>query len=184
MVEDSFAHAEMAVVLSGDPIPRTLAARDLYREGRVGRILLIPEPLNPYREEMMKLGLIELSDSRSWGERILTASGIPPEKILVAKESADGTIQEALLVRRTLAGRFPKNLAVVTSKFAGRRARFIFRTVLRRDGIQILSHPSPYDPFQPDRWWAHPRNALTVLTEYEKLLVNALTLLLTSLQHT
>jgi uncharacterized SAM-binding protein YcdF (DUF218 family) len=88
----------------------------------------------------------------------------------------DGTIHEARYVRESLRGRLPRRLALITSKSASRRARYIFRRVFRKDGVTILSSPTPYDGFQADRWWTQPHNALTVVTEYQKFLVNVLSL--------
>ncbi len=171
VAEDPFPYAETALVLSGDPIRRALAARDLYRQGRVGQVLVIPEPSEPAEEELIKLGLMAPS---SLAERILVASGVPRSRISFLPGPADGTIAEAQQVRRFLEGRFPPRLAVITSKFASRRACYIFRRVL--SNLEILCSPSPYDPFDPDRWWAKPRNALTVLMEYQKFFANAVAL--------
>src|SRR6516162_3518825 len=45
---DELYFAETAVVLGGDLyMRRVLGARDLYRQGRVGAILVSPEPLDP-----------------------------------------------------------------------------------------------------------------------------------------
>ena len=174
VVEDAFDHAEIGLVLSGSPAMRTLGARELYRQSRIGSILIIPEPEGPVFEALVRLGLED--PDQPLAERILLASGVPQAKIEVLPRSMDGTINEARYVRASLRGRLPRQLALITSKSASRRARHIFRHVFRKDGVMILSSPTPYDGFQADRWWTHPRNALTVLTEYQKLCVNVLSL--------
>ncbi|MBI3082829.1 MAG: YdcF family protein [Candidatus Omnitrophica bacterium] len=176
VVEDRFSHADIALVLSGDAVHRSLAARDLYRQGRVDRILVIPEPPDPAHDELVRLGLLD--PAFVWSERILMASGVPRSKITFLPEPVDGTIQEAMRVRAFLKDKPPASLVLITSKFASRRARFIFRHVLQRQAGQVFCSPSPYDSFNPARWWAHPRQALYVVMEYQKLLVNALTLAL------
>ena len=187
VVDDRFTHADVAVVLSGLPTSRALAARDLYRQGRVDRILVIPEPLTKIegeviteeaRQELIHLGLIEAHPSQ-WAERILLSSGVPPSKIEWIARPANGTIVEAHLVRARFKDRMPSSIVLITSKSALRRARFIFRHVFKPDRVRIFCSPPPSDPFEPHRWWSQPRQALTVLTEYEKLLANALTLTLT-----
>ena len=176
VVEDTFPHADAALVLSGNPVQRALAARDLYRQGRINRIFVIPEPPNPYRGELEKLGLLEASDE-AWSERILVSSGVPKSSIVFLPDPADGTITEARHVREFLHGRFPGSLVIVTSQFASRRARFIFRQLLKPEHVAVFSYPSPYDLFQSDHWWTQPRNALNVVMEYQKFIFNALTLL-------
>jgi uncharacterized SAM-binding protein YcdF (DUF218 family) len=184
VVEDPFAHAEIALVLSGLPLSRSFAARDLYHEGRVDHIVVIPEPprkiegevvTDQIKDALVRLGLFDPSQPQ-WAERILVATGVPRSKIALLPESVDGTIREAPRVRAFLKDRLPKRLVVITSKSASRRARLIFRHVFRKDRVQIVSYPTPYDSFEPRTWWSQPRNALTVVTEYEKLFVNMLTL--------
>lgn len=177
VTEDRITHAELALVLSGDPIRRSLAARDLYRQGLVDAILVIPEPPDPLEPELVKLGVLE-PNLPPWSERILVASGVPRAKLSFLPTPADGVITEALQVRRFLQGRFPATLVVITSKFASRRAGVVFRHVLKRDPVTVLCYPSPYDPFIPDRWWSHPRNALVVVMEYQKCVVNAFRLII------
>ena len=172
---DPFSEADIVVVLSGEDVIRTLAARDLYRAGRARHIVIIPEvPRHPTIEkELIALGVIDpTKPSRT--EQILVASGVPRAAFEFLPEPIDGTINEALGVRRFLADRPAKRVAVVTSKFASRRACLIFRRVL--DGRAVFCSPSPYDPFEPDRWWRQPRNALLVVMEYQKLLANLVTL--------
>jgi uncharacterized SAM-binding protein YcdF (DUF218 family) len=181
VVEDRFDHADLALVLSGETTVRTLAARDLYNQGRVDQILVIPDPPSPIEGELVRLDLIDPS-LPPWPERILIASGVPASQIGFLPEPADGTIQEAQKVRKFLKGRLPASLVVVTSKYASRRARFIFRIVLKDTKVTVLSYPSPYDPFEAKRWWVQPRNALRVAMEYQKFLSNAATLLLDMIQ--
>jgi len=173
VAEDRFSYAETALVLSGDPLHRALAARDLYRQGRVGRILIIPEPLDPAEDELIKLGL---PPPRLLAERILVASGVPQSKFQFLPDAADGTIVEALRVREFLVGQLPPRLAVITSQFASRRACFIFRWVLHE--VEILCAPTPYDRFDPERWWSRPRHALYVVMEYQKFITNVVVLAL------
>jgi len=173
VMEDEFAHSEAAVVLSGDPVRRALAARDLYRQGRIERILVVPEPSDQVDAELIGLGLLPLNRV---AERILVGSGVPLPKIVFLPDSADGTIAEAHRVRRFLEGQLPSSLVVITSKFASRRACFIVRWILYP--VEIFCYPTPYDSFKPDRWWAQPRHALMVIMEYQKFLVNVFALAL------
>lgn len=179
VADEAFTEADVAVVLSGEPTSRTLAARDLYRQGRVHRIVMIPEPPRTaaVEEELIKLGLVT-SNVPPMGERILIASGVPRSDFAFLPEPADGTIVEARRIRKFLEAHPARRVVVVTSKFASRRACFIFRRVLV--GLEIICSPTRYDPFEPATWWKQPRNALSVVMEYQKLLANAVTLLVAS----
>jgi uncharacterized SAM-binding protein YcdF (DUF218 family) len=185
VVKDPFGHAPVAVVMSGLPISRSFAARDLYTQGRVDRLLIIPEPPNkiegevvPDRltHELTRWGLFDPTLPQ-WAVRILTAAGVPETAISVLPRSVNGTINEAQAVRSWFGDQVPKQFVVITSPSASRRARVIFREIFRDDEVQIVLSPTPHDGFLPERWWTSPRTALTVVTEYQKLLANALTLL-------
>ncbi len=175
IVRDPVAHAELAVVLSGDPIRRALAARDLYQQGRVDRIWVIPEPPDPADAELIRLGLLK-PDLPPWPVRILAAAGVPADRVRLLAEPADGTIMEARQIRAALSGHPPATLAIITAKTASRRARLIFRRILHPLHVAVSVYPTPHDPFQPDRWWTRPKHALSVVMEYLKLGSNLLTL--------
>ena len=181
--DDTVEQADVAVVLSGDPVRRSLAARDLYKQGRVRRILVIPEPGDPIEKELEALGLRHPGQPQ-WSEQVLLASGVPKSQVAFLPQPVDGVINEAVQVRQFLkdgtAGEdsLPRSLAVITSKFASRRSCWAFERIFASDSVQINCHPTPYDGFQAERWWAKPRNALMVTMEYQKLVVNAVSLLL------
>jgi uncharacterized SAM-binding protein YcdF (DUF218 family) len=177
VVEDPFERAEVAVVLSGQAVARSLAAAELFKQGRVQRIVVIPEPPDPTLPELVRLGLAD-PDAAPISARILAASGVPRDRIAFLPQPADGTITEAVRIRSHFEHDPPEALVIVTSKSATRRARFIFRRVFEGVPVRILAHPSRVDAFQTRRWWAQPRNALTVVMEYQKFLSNALTLAL------
>lgn len=168
---------DVAVVLSGEPVSRVLGARDLYRKGRVRRVLIVPEPPPDVavQRELTILGLLD-PQLPPISERILVASGVPKSDIAFLGEPADGTAAEARRVRRSLAGRPDRRIVVVTSKFASRRACYVFRRVLR--DREVVCAPTPYDPFDPAGWWSRPRDALYVLMEYQKFLATTVMLIL------
>jgi uncharacterized SAM-binding protein YcdF (DUF218 family) len=176
VVEDAFDHADAAVVLAGAPYRRVFGARDLYQQGRVAQVLISPEPVEPaVAPELARLGL---PDQNRLHEAILTASGVPPARITFLPES-ESTIMEAQRVREFYGDRLPPRLAVVTSRLATRRACFVFQQVLR--DTRVLCVPMAYDPYGPtgpNVWWARRGSYAMMLSEYQKLLVNAVELLL------
>ena len=181
VVNDRVPHADLAIVLSGDPVRRTLAARDLFLAGTVDRILIIPEPPEDrsLETELARLGLIDPSAQKPppWPARILAASGVPRDRFAFLSESVDGTINESRHVHQALAAAMPRSLAVVTGPLASRRAKFIFARRFAPERVRVFAVPTTYEPVQLARWWTKPRNALQVVTEYQKLLANALMLL-------
>ena len=90
------------------------------------------------------------------------------------------TLEEARGVQEFLKAekKPPSRLVLVTNKTHTRRARMIFRRILRDHPIEVLAHPTSYDDFDPVRWWSRPKQALHVLNEYVKLCVNSIELLI------
>jgi uncharacterized SAM-binding protein YcdF (DUF218 family) len=176
VVEDSFDHADAVVVLAGAQFRRVFGARDLYQQGRVGQVLISPEPVEPaIAPELARLGL---PDQNRLHEAILTGSGVPAASIAFLPES-ESTIMEAQRVREYFGDRLPPRLAVVTSRLATRRACFIFQQVLH--DTRILCVPTAYDPYgpaSPDVWWARRGSYVIIATEYQKLFVNTVELVL------
>ncbi len=177
VVEDSFTHAEVALMLSGKPTGRALGVRDLYREGKVDRLWVILEPpaYGPIYQALLEINLVQSGDSQ-WSERILAASQVPQKKITLFP-GVHSTLEEAKMIRDHLAQeKSPSRLVLVTGKTHTRRARFIFRSILKNQQIEVLVYPTPYDSFEPVRWWSRPKDALRVFDEYAKLLVNSVEL--------
>ena len=171
-------HADIAIVLSGGTVPRVLAARDLYKNGSVRKILLIPES-NEIREidrELERLG-IQLIKSNELTQRILETSQIPKSDIMKLHDSIDGTINEAKAVKAYLENeQLMLSLTIVTSELNSRRQCYIFRNVLI--GFKVQCYASPYTKFDIDKWWNHPRRALNILIEYLKFTANIFLLLI------
>ncbi len=175
VVRDDFAHAELAIVLSGDPVSRTRTAARLYQEDRVDALLVIPEPRSLSEGKLVRLGLFDPT-APPISRRILAASGVPASGITQYSEAIDGTIVEAMRLHGVFAGRYPRHLSIITATVATRRARMIFRRVFRETRATIDSSPSACDRVSPDRWWQRPRDTLSVVMESQQLIVSALTL--------
>lgn len=182
VVEDSFDHADVALALSGRPTPRALAARDLLQENRVDQIWVVSEPpaAAPIEEALRRIGLSD-PKAPSFSERILRASGVDLDRVTFLPH-ANSTLEEARIVRAHLAALAdpPARLVLVTSDSHTRRARFLFRSILRNRPVEVLAYPSPYDASDPRRWWTRRKEAMGVLDEYVKLLANAVELLLST----
>src|SRR5205823_12945157 len=129
----------------------------------------------PLERELLALKLVEPNLGQPEA-RVVLASGVPSAAVTVLPAPADGTIEEAKRVRTFLRADGARSIVVITSKFASRRACFIFRRVMEAN-VRVACAASPLDPFEPAVWWQHPRDALYVLLEYEKFAANAVTLL-------
>lgn len=172
VVADPLVPADAVVSLAGERLgERAFATRDVYRAGWAGRVILSQEPRPWLADRIEHLG-IPVWLGHDLSHRVLTGSGVPDAAIELLPPT-ENTLGEALAVRRLVQTRGWSSVIVVTSKFHARRACWTFRRILRGTA-RVICHPSPYDRFDPERWWQDDRMALSLASEYLKLAANAL----------
>lgn len=164
--KDEPIQADLIVVLSGNPIPRTLSARDLYARGLSRKILLIPgaPAPSPLLHELEKLGFKRPPSSTT--QRILIASGVPVSAVDQLPSHAENTKDESRLVRTYAAEHAVKSILLVTSPISSRRQCWIFKGAL--PSVRISCQPTPYEYIEYDR-----KLILQVINEYMKVAANA-----------
>lgn len=168
VLESPVEKADVIVVLAGSPVVRTLAAADYFRQGLAPRVFLS----RGWLEKASLLKELDIDRTGNWelSRKILTQSGVPEEAIDLDPSFVPSTIGEAKLVKKYMAEKGFKKLILVTSRFHSRRAFIIFSHFLAEEEIKIVSLPSRYDPFDPEKWWTKRQMAKTVVLEYQKLL--------------
>jgi len=143
VVDEELEKAQAILVLGGDSLPgdRVRHAARLYRQGLAPKVLMSGPPLRADFSE----GELMQKDA--------LAAGIPAADLLVVRHQATSTLEEALALRPALAEHNFTKLIIVTSNFHTRRARRIFRTVYKEQGIELRVSAAPDARFDPARWW-------------------------------
>jgi uncharacterized SAM-binding protein YcdF (DUF218 family) len=167
--EDRPEKADLIICLSGSLVDRTLTSADLYRAGWSHKIFIFREE-KPDGYDLLEKRGIRLPEARDLVRRILLSSGVPEGAILTDEREVTSTYDEARIVRDFLRSHPLSKLILVTSKYHSRRAHLTFRSLLNAPKIQIFSCPTPYDEFDPQRWWKQESIRERVFFEYEKLL--------------
>jgi len=162
-VKDVPNKADLIVVLSGNAIPRSLWARDLYKKGFSKKILLIPPRPDPLRHELEKIGIKKHKYQSE--QRILMASGVPLSSIRQLPTHAENTKDETRLVKNYAAEHGVKSILLVTSTINSRRQCWTFKRTLT--AVQISCQGSRYNRINYDR-----KTSLRVITEYVKFAAN------------
>lgn len=162
---DAPAASDVAVVLAGS-YDRTLHAADLYRQGKVRRIVISrPEP-EPVHLRLARRGISIVSEEETQ-RQILKHLGVPPGVTDVLPGSSRNTRDESIALARYLGDR-PLRVIVVTSPFSARRAAIILGHYVTR-GQQVQVVATPYEEFEW-RWWRDPASARVVLLELAKVI--------------
>lgn len=167
VTEHRLAKADLALVLSGEPLLRVPEAARLYHETYAPKILLTNEPKERGTDELLRMG-IRFPDRQEIALKILGDLRVPRDAILTIQERANSTRAEMDVIARFLATHPVKRMIIVTSKSHSTRAYKIFTAGLGSK-VQLIMHPVPNDPYDPARWWQDRLDAKAVLHEYQAL---------------
>ena len=162
------AAADAIVVLSGSIPDRILEAVALYREGLAPRIIVSRGRNPPGFDQLEAMG-VHVPQVWDLNRSIAEQLGVPGDAIEEIGGSEDSTVDEAQLVLRYALAHREGVLLIVTSKYHSRRASIIYR-YLAREHVRIISRPSRYDDFDPERWWHDRTFRRRVVIEYQKML--------------
>ncbi len=166
VAQDAPAQAAFIVVLSGDSPARALGGWELYRQGLAPTILLT-QPTRGAAELALERKGIRYPEFTEIDRKTLLELGVPEKRILLLSERADSTLSEARLTRAFFGNEPPQRILLVTSRYHSRRAKMTFQQVFG-SATEILSAPTAYDDFDPDRWWQSRNGIRNLVFEYEK----------------
>jgi uncharacterized SAM-binding protein YcdF (DUF218 family) len=163
------ARVDAIVVLAGSSTyaERAQRAAALFREGRAPRVVLTNDALKGGWSEAEQRN--PLFVERAAAE--LRRGGVPAERIEIIWRPVGSTYEEAARLREYAGERGLRSLAVVTSAYHARRARWTFGQALRGGGVAVEVEgvaPGRQSP-APAAWWLHRLGWQMVAGEYLKL---------------
>jgi uncharacterized SAM-binding protein YcdF (DUF218 family) len=158
---------DVVMVLGGDVSTRPFVAAALVKLGLTHKVLLSHMVRPPHGTEIIIPPEDELS------REVLVRRGVPRESIAVIGHSCAHTEAEARALRDWLQSSPEATVAVVTSGYHTRRARWIFRLVLGEFAGQVSFVSAPSDAFPAECWWRSEVGMVVVLGEYLKLVFYA-----------
>lgn len=143
VVDEPLEKAQVVVVLGGDSVTgdRVRHAVELYRHGWAPRIVLSGASLRTYFNE------VELM------KREAVNQGVPEDRLVLAPQTAESTLQEAQALEAVLAQHKFRRVIIVTSNYHTRRARMIFKALYQKRGTRTLVSAADDTRFRPQRWW-------------------------------
>lgn len=169
LVEDERPEpADAVVVLAGSVPDRILEAVALYKDDFAPRIVISRGRVPPSMRQLEAMG-VQMPTLAELNRTVAIKLKVPPTAVTEIGGSEDSTIDEAEAVLRFALDQGHRTLLIATSKYHSRRAALIYRH-LAGDRVRIISRPSRYDEFDPDRWWHDRTFRRRVIFEYQKLL--------------
>ncbi|MDY0103781.1 MAG: YdcF family protein [Lentimicrobium sp.] len=175
VVSDKPIHADALLVLMGGVEERIPQAIDLYKAG-YAPLLLFPDDYEENPPLILPNGT-KLSNDAAKSRHLSRQYGVPDSAIRIVQGPALNTQAEAELMAGYLEGHPETDtLILVSSSYHMRRASFIFRNEFASKGLEItlISVPSRYSTFKPDKWWRSGTSRNIVFYEYLKMAYNLL----------
>jgi uncharacterized SAM-binding protein YcdF (DUF218 family) len=156
--------ADDVLVLGGDAETRPFVAAALYNKKLVKRVLVtkpkrmpaVDDSLYPPEEKVIR--------------GVLEKRGVNPADIMLLDgEEVDSTADEAEVLRHYLEDNPERTVAVVTTCYHTRRARWIFHKKLGPHAGQVYFVGGPTEGYDTSNWWRSEQGFRRYLDEYAKL---------------
>ena len=164
MVEDPLEQARAIAVLSGHTPFRAMEAASIYRQGWAPEVWLTQPGVQPESAALASLGFKVVGDENYYNRLVLIRLGVPKGAIRAVGEGAQNTAEEIQVIAREVKHMSGDRVILVTSKPHSRRVRSTWRVLVGRTPAAVVRYASG-DPYNPDRWWRHTRDALAVSRE-------------------
>lgn len=155
--------ADYVMPLPGDQQIRPFVAAALVKVGLAGAVLIPENERMPDVDE----GIVPPTDEII--RRVMRCRGVPQDKIIVLPGKSGSTLDDIGMLRAFLEPREHARVAVVTSSYHTRRARWSVSHVLgpRARDVTFVSAPSP--DFDMEQWWRTEAGLRRITSEYAKL---------------
>lgn len=162
IVNDPLSHADAIVVLGGGVQTRPFEAARLYHGGYAPKILIDSPLLRPTDE----IGLTPRDTDVT--KQILLKQGIPEAAIWEFGKNVSSTYEEAIALHDWVRQNGAKKLLVIGDLFQTRRARWLFRKQLEKNGVQVIIRSAPPLEYNATNWWRHEEGLIAFQNELIK----------------
>ena len=169
------------LLIATDPVPQHVDAVVALQGSVLGERVRIAGAMNYLRRGIADRGLLSVPQESFWGE------SIPPiarsylqrnygadlaARVEFCETSADvnSTLQEAQELLSCIRQHHWQSVMVVTSEYHTRRARFLWRRVIKSDPAIHVWVESVADPEFERPFWRHRQSAKIWVLEFSKLL--------------
>ncbi len=160
--------ADAVVLLNGSYNTRPFVAAALVRGGWAPKVILNTVALHA----VQSAGAVP--PSHVVALKVLDYGGVPRSDVVLLDTSATTTFDEAAGVAAYLDSHPAARLLLVTEGPHTRRSEWVFRQVLGRRQVEIISVSAPTEGFDFATWWRSEAGFLFVVSEYLKLAFYAL----------
>jgi uncharacterized SAM-binding protein YcdF (DUF218 family) len=162
IVNDSLQKADVIVVTGGALQTRPFEAARLYHEGFAPKILV----MNPKPSANHDLGLRPTDAEIT--RQVLLKLQVPASNIVVCAETVISTRTECDAVLHWSKTNATRRIIIPLDMFHTRRARWIFRKILKSSHIDVKVEAIPDSRYSAADWWQHEETVVSFRTELIK----------------
>jgi uncharacterized SAM-binding protein YcdF (DUF218 family) len=164
IVNDDPRSADIIFLLNSDFDTRPFRAAELYKQGVAPLVVMARSENAP----SVELGLRANDTDISVG--VMEKMGVPADKIVVLPfpGGVASTFDEASAFHTYIESNHIRTVALVTSAFHTRRARWIFARELKGLSVTLEMVAVPYEGFDQSNWWKNETGLITLNNEYIK----------------
>jgi uncharacterized SAM-binding protein YcdF (DUF218 family) len=155
---------DYVVVLPGGAETRPFVAAAMVKAGLARQALVPRVAATPDSDEGAGQSAHEIIRD------VLQLRGVPRPDILLIGQDSTNTYTDAVALEQFLLARPRLTIAVVTHAYHTRRARWVFRRVLRGRADDLYMVAAPADEFDANTWWHCREGAQAYFSEYAKLI--------------
>jgi uncharacterized SAM-binding protein YcdF (DUF218 family) len=163
VVDDSLQRARAIVVLSGLLPYRAMEAAEIFRQGWAPEVWLFKDDPRGADEALARLGIHHVTEEE-YDQQVLERLGVPRAAIRILEPPTTNTVSETLLIAGELRRQGGERVILVTSPLHTRRAKAVWRIVVRDHPQAILRYDSS-EPCDPDHWWRSTQDVEAVVHE-------------------
>ena len=164
--QDTLAHADVIVVLSGGLPFRAQGAADLYMAGYAPEVW-VSYAASP-QQTLSELG-IHFVGEEEYDREILVREGVLENNIAILPDVVINTEQEVEEIAREMRRQGKHVAIIVTSPEHTRRVKALWKAIAGKD-LKAVVRAAPTDPFDADHWWRNTQDSLAVVREMLGLL--------------
>ena len=166
-VPDRLMPADIIYLLGGDYLTRAPHAAALFKQKLAANIAIPKEEIS----QAVQFGLQR--HSTNIAVDMLVQLGVDASAITVLENQTGGvtsTHDEAMLLKDYVSRQSLNTVIIVTTAFHTRRSRWIFKRVLKDEGVNILMSPAEHIKFNEGNWWKVEKGFLLYIEEYIKFI--------------
>ncbi|RMG19365.1 MAG: YdcF family protein [Bacteroidetes bacterium] len=164
IAEDEIKKVDAVFVLSGGAYERSREAANIYKSGFAPRIITTGK----LESQVLKALGMRISDAELSKQALLSFE--VPDSLITTLKEGTSTFEESEHILGFSEHANFNRIAVVTSKFHTRRARWVFRKKFKDSNIDVFITGADPENYDISRWWEYEESLIFVNNEYVKLL--------------